>query len=486
MQSQTKIFSCLVKDFMRPDPAVVPPTATVEEALRIMNETRATSILVADGAGKLVGIFTEKDVTRRVALRCDGSEPITAVMTVPVRKVKTTDYLYHAIARMRRFGHRHMPVVDTENHPAGIIDLHDAIAVVSEQMIGQIDRLTQEGTMDGLREVKAAQVEVANQLLADNLPGPEIQALLTHVNNDIYRRIVELSLAGMKEAGLGDPPVAFEVFVMGSSGRGENFLFPDQDNGFILGDYPDERHGEIDAFFIELADRMTRNLAEVGFPLCRGHVMATNPLWRKTLPQWQAQTALWFQKRSHFMVQLSDIFFDFQPVYGEGVLARALRRHIIHLAKNSPAYLQAMFETEGERHVALGLFGRLRKERENRKHRGKINLKHGGLMPLIGSVRLLSLRRGLETTPTLDRNAELHKAGVLDDEEVDNLRAAFDQVTGFLLHQQLRDFEARQEVCNFVPPGGLSRRERRLLVSSLRAIDSLQQKVRMEFTGEVF
>ncbi len=486
MQSQTKIFSCLVKDFMRPDPAVVPPTATVDKALRIMNETRVTSVLIASSGEGLIGIFTEKDVTRRVALRCDGTEPITAVMTSPVRKVKTTDYLYHAIARMRRFGHRHMPVVDAENRPAGIVDLHDAMASASEQMIGQIDRLTQEGTMDGLREVKAAQVEVANQLLADNLPAPEIQALLTHVNNDIYRRAVELRLADMKTAGLGDPPVAFDVIVMGSGGRGENFLFPDQDNGFILDGYPDERHGEIDTFFIELAERMTQSLAEIGFPLCRGHVMATNPLWRKTLPQWQAQTTQWFQKRSHFMVQLSDIFFDFQPVYGGGALARALRRHVTHLIRNNPAYLQAMFGTETDRHVALTLFGRLRKERKDPRHLGKINLKHGGLMPLVGSVRLLSLRRGLETTPTRDRIAALHEAGVLDDEEMDSLRAAFAQVTGFLLRQQLRDFETGKGVSRFVPPGSLSRRERRLLVSSLKAIDTLQQKVRMEFTAEVF
>ncbi len=107
-------------------------------------------------------------------------------------------------------------------------------------------------------------------------------------------------------------------------------------------------------------------------------------------------------------------------------------------------------------------------------------------MPLIGSVRILSLRQGLETTPTRDRIAALHEAGVLDNEEVDNLRAAFTQITGFLLRQQLRDFQAGREVSNFVPPGSLSRRERRLLVSSLKAVDSLQQKVRMVFTAEVF
>jgi signal-transduction protein with cAMP-binding, CBS, and nucleotidyltransferase domain len=484
MQSQTKIFSRLVKDYAQTDPLIVPPEESVEKVLGKMIAGRATCVLVAGDQAGLVGIFTEKDALRRVALRCTGDEPISAVMTSPVQSVLAEDYLYHAIARMRRFGHRHMPVVDREGRPAGILDLHDAIADAVGEVMGQIDLLTQEGTRDGLREIKAVQVDLAGRLFEDGLPAPEIQALLTHVNNDIYRRVVEQCLAGMRTEGLGPPPVAFEVIAMGSSGRGENFLFPDQDNGFILEDYPDERHGEVDAFFISLAERMTQGLDEIGFPLCRGHVMATNPLWRKSLSQWLAQIEFWFRKRSAFMVQLSDIFFDFQPVYGEGALARSLRGHTTAQVERTPVYLQAMFSKEADRHVALGLFGRLRKDREDPRRR--VNLKHGGLMPLVGSVRLLALRSGIEETPTLGRLGALRGAGVLDENEADDARAAFGHVTGFLLRQQLRDFARGAEVSRYVAPAALTRRERKLLASSLKAIGSLQEKVRMDFTGEVF
>ena len=80
MQSQTQIFSCLVDEFFRPGPLIVSPDTTVREALAAMTENRASHALVADSQRGLVGIFTERDVTRRVALRCEGSEPITAVM----------------------------------------------------------------------------------------------------------------------------------------------------------------------------------------------------------------------------------------------------------------------------------------------------------------------------------------------------------------------------------------------------------------------
>jgi hypothetical protein len=57
---------------------------------------------------------------------------------------------------------------------------------------------------------------------------------------------------------------------MGSGGRGESLLFPDQDHGFVLADYPDEQHGEIDPWFIELAERFTATLDRLHFPLCDG------------------------------------------------------------------------------------------------------------------------------------------------------------------------------------------------------------------------
>ena len=61
---------------------------------------------------------------------------------------------------------------------------------------------------------------------------------------------------------------------------------------------------------------MTKELDDIGFPLCDGYVMATNPLWRKSRSQWRDQLRYWGRKRSVVAVQLSDIFFDFRCGYG--------------------------------------------------------------------------------------------------------------------------------------------------------------------------
>ncbi len=259
-----------MNDFLRSDPLIFPASENLENVIAQMAEKNAACVLITDEDDALAGIFTEKDVTRRVALRCDGAETIQQVMTTPVHVSTREDYLYRAMASMRRLGHRHMPVVDEANRPLGLLDLQDAMAVAAEQIMGHIDAFTQDSDLYGLHEVKAAQVDVAQGLLEDNLPAPGILALLTHVNNDIYRRVCVRAIAFIKEERGGDPPVRFSVIVMGSSGRGENFINPDQDNGMILEDYPLGRHDEVNAYFIRFSELLTQTLEVIGFPLCAG------------------------------------------------------------------------------------------------------------------------------------------------------------------------------------------------------------------------
>ena len=485
MQSQTAIFSKLVKDFMRRVPLAVEagiPCARVIERLAAEDASSAT---VTDGKGRPVGIVTEQDITRRVAFKALPETPVEDVMTAPVMTIPSDEYLYYAIARMRRRGLRHMPVVDGDGGLVGMLDLHDALSVAAERRVGQIDALTRDDSVDGLKQIKAAQVELAAQLLEDNLPAPEIQALLTHVNRDIYHRLVDLALSAMEAEGYGPPPVGFCVVVMGSGGRGENFLYPDQDNGFILGDYPDDRHAEIDSWFIELAERLTADLDAVGIPLCRGYVMATNPLWRKTLTQWKEQIALWSRKRNPTALRLCDIFFDFRGAWGDAAMAKELRAVVTRVASANPAFLRDMYADDAEHGVALGFFGRFITERKDKEHKGKINLKHTGTLPLVESVRLLALREGIEELSTLGRMKALHGAGVLGGDEYDYLFGAYHLITRLLLRQQTADFKAGVRVSSYVDPKSLTERERDMLVDSFKAIRELRGRVRGEFSVDV-
>ena len=87
MQPRTKIFSHRVRDYMRRSPVVVSNEARVGELLEQMASARRTSALIVDSEGRLCGIVTEQDVTCRIALRGDGDDSVSDVMTSPVNKV---------------------------------------------------------------------------------------------------------------------------------------------------------------------------------------------------------------------------------------------------------------------------------------------------------------------------------------------------------------------------------------------------------------
>jgi signal-transduction protein with cAMP-binding, CBS, and nucleotidyltransferase domain len=470
---------------MQAPPVVVAGEVSAGEVVARMTEAAASAAVVVDDEQRLAGILTEQDVTRRIAGRAVEDQPVALFMTRPVATVAIDQPLYQAIGVMRRHGLRHMPVVDAAGAFAGMLYLHDALAVASAGLVEQIDRLTHEGTLEGLREVKAAEVELAADLIADRVPAPEIQSLISAINNDIYRRVISLDLDAMRGSGWGAPPVAFAAIVMGSGGRGESYLFPDQDNGLILDDYPDTDHARIDAFFIELAARTTAHLDQLGFPLCRGGVMAINPVWRKSISQWRHQVGLWELRRGEIALQLADVLFDFQSVFGERRLADELWSAILGLCRDNPGFLRELFGVQAEHRAGLGWFRRLLTERSNPAHRGHMNLKYSGTLPLAEAIRLLALRAGIAVTGTLARIDALSAAGELSRDEQDYLRAAFDHITGLQLRQQIADFQAGRATSNFVDPADLTAREIELLKDAFRAINALRARVRAELTGEV-
>lgn len=107
------------------DVVSLPPTATALEAAQHMNEHRIGSVLVVDG-DTMVGIFTERDVLRRVV--AESRDPAaTALSDVMTRKVAYAgpDTTLDEIRRvMREARIRHMPVLEN-NRVTGMISIGD-------------------------------------------------------------------------------------------------------------------------------------------------------------------------------------------------------------------------------------------------------------------------------------------------------------------------------------------------------------------------
>ncbi|WP_417798410.1 DUF294 nucleotidyltransferase-like domain-containing protein [Terasakiella pusilla] len=485
MHKQTKIFAKRVIDFMHTAKVCVEVGTFCETAISRMVETGAKACVVVDGHGKLAGILRQQDILSKVVFKVAPQALIDSVMDDRVQTMRADEYLYHAIGRMRRYGVSELVVVDTAMKPVGMVYLQDAVEIAATDLMQQIDRLSGEGDVESLRGVKAAQVDLAHDMFEDHQPASIVQQLLTHINKDIYSRIIHDNVCHMEAEGWGRPPVDFCAIVMGSAGRGENYLFPDQDNGFILQDYPDEDHNKVDEYFRELASRMCRDLDEVGFPYCTGYVMATNPLWRKSISQWRQQVGLWGKKRNSIALRLADIFFDFQPVYGQTSLADELRYTLVDAVKKNHFFLQEMYSLQADHTVGINIFGRLGLE-ETGDNAGLFDVKYRATLPLVEAVRLLSLKSGIESTGTLERVERLHKARKVSDTEQEYLVFSFNFLTKILLKRQIEAFKSNAPVTRFVDPKTLSRQEKETLLRALRHVEAFRKRLKAEVTGDVF
>ena len=363
MTQPTEIFFLTAREHARRPAVAVQPGAPLREVVGRMATEKASAVVAVDGDGRPAGIVTERDIVRRATFAAPPEQPVRDLMSWPVRCIREDEHLFIAIARMRRLGHRHMPVIDGEGRLAGILDLHDAMGRAARGMVVMIDDLTRDDSDDGLREIKAAQVRVADTLFAANVAVGDIQATLSHVNNDIYARLLERNLAAMADEGMGSPPAPFAMIIMGSGGRHENFLTPDQDYGFVIEDGADALGEREDGWFAALAERLSRDLDAVGLPYCDGGVMATNPQWRKTLAGWKDQVDTWCRRARIDPLLDFDIFFDFRLGWGDARLAAALREHVTRRTAGNEAFLRELHATSRDHGTALAWFGRFATER---------------------------------------------------------------------------------------------------------------------------
>ena len=235
--AHTGLFRRLVCDYMDDPPPKLPKGTSCRDAVAVLRKHAASMVVITDGTSRLRGVVTDHDVVHGIAFRAPPTTPVDEVMTRMVETVARDEYLFRAIARMRRLALHHMPVVDSHGDLCGVLHMHRAMAETVPEFLNLIERLACEQNLPGLQQLKSAQVHLVEALAKEQIAFDEIQRLLTFTNEDIYRRVVEQALVEMKEEGWGEPPVEFDVIVMGSGGRGESFLYPDQDNGFILQDY---------------------------------------------------------------------------------------------------------------------------------------------------------------------------------------------------------------------------------------------------------
>ena len=117
-----------IGDVMRTRVVTVEPGDSARLAVLRMLEEGVGSVAVCDG-GRLVGIFTERDLLTRVVRqgRDLARTRLAEVMTADPEALTPDDRICFAINRMHSAGYRTVPLVDTDHHPIGVVTVNDVV-----------------------------------------------------------------------------------------------------------------------------------------------------------------------------------------------------------------------------------------------------------------------------------------------------------------------------------------------------------------------
>ncbi len=137
-------------EFCDQEAAKVSVEATAAEAIRTMLDRRVGAVGVIDSAGRVAGIFTERDVLRKLALRQDNPEttPVRELMTTPVEMATLATGPGEALVTMVERHFRHLPIVDNDGRLLGMLSIRNLLEARIEDLTRELDSLEQYVTND--------------------------------------------------------------------------------------------------------------------------------------------------------------------------------------------------------------------------------------------------------------------------------------------------------------------------------------------------
>jgi CBS domain-containing protein len=299
---------------------------------------------------------------------------------------------------------------------------------------------------------------------------------VTAVTDAAVNRLIELAASEF-----GPPPARFAFVALGSEGREEQTLATDQDHAIIYEDVPEERDAAVQGHFLKLGRFVSDGLAQAGYPLCLGEIMAGNPRWCRPLRTWKAYFSEWLKTAEPKDILDLKIFFDFRPVFGELDFARQLRRHVDEVLAQEPPFLLHYAQYTLQYKAPLSFFGHIVLE-EGREGLRTFNIKDA-LMPVVNFARLYAFRHGVADVNTLDRLHALLDIGEIREGLHDEAVKVYDYLMQLRLAHQVRALDRDKVPDNDIDPKELAHIEETLLKQAFAQIANIQKKVSFDFLG---
>jgi CBS domain-containing protein len=384
-----------LKALVRREPVYCTAAATVREALERMSEEGVRTIAVVDGQRRPLGIFTLLDLMERVVLPgVPLSTPVQQVMTTKPAMLDELSNAQEGLALMASRGFHQLLVV-RDGELAGIVTERDLFGLQRVTMRNITQSVRQARDVPALQRIVADIAALTDNLVAQGAAAEPLTHTITALNDSLTQRLFELLLPKFQ---LGD--VAWCWLAVGSEGRREQTVATDQDNAIVFEcgqhDVPATRER-----LLRFASAANEQLAELGFPLCTGNIMARNPDCCLTVDEWRGRFAAWMREPTPEALLAANIFFDFRPLTGDHTLAERLRGWLDATSGENKLFLRMIVANALQAEPPLGWIRTFRTDEG--EFAGTIDLKTHGTRIFVDAARAFALALGIGDTNTSQR-----------------------------------------------------------------------------------
>lgn len=382
-----------IKALVRRDPVYCGSDTPVRTALERMSQEGVRTIAVVDGIRRPVGVFTLIDLMERVVLPgMPLSTPVEQVMSACPVLVDELSTAQEGLALMASRGFHQLLVVRA-GELTGIVTERDLFGLqrVSMRNVTQSIRLARD--VPTLRRCVGDIEALTGNLLAQGAAAEPLTHTITALNDALAQRLFELLLPRFP----GIAPLRWCWLAVGSEGRREQTVATDQDNAIVFDAAPADVEAAREAL-LEFARAANAALAELGFPLCVGNIMARNPDCCLTLDEWRARFASWMREPTPEALLGANIFFDFRPLFGDATLALVLRQWLDATSGENRLFLRMLVANALQAEPPLGWIRTFRTDAGE-----TIDLKTHGTRIFVDAARAFALALGIPETNTAQR-----------------------------------------------------------------------------------
>ncbi|MFV9655426.1 putative nucleotidyltransferase substrate binding domain-containing protein [Pseudomonas sp. NY15366] len=450
------------------------PDTPLRDAVRLMHEQHVGSIVVLDPADKPLGIFTLRDLRRVVADGVDLAQPIGNLMTPDPFHLAPDASAFDAAIAMTERHIAHVCLVEHEKL-CGVISERDLFSLQRVDLVHLARTIRHAGKVETLAGLRSDIRLLVDRMLAHGASSTQITHIVTLLNDHTVCRVIELTLEDM-----GDPGIPFTWLCFGSEGRREQTLHTDQDNGILFEASDAAEAAAVRERLLPIAREINQRLAQCGFTLCKGNIMAGNPELCLSRQEWSRRFAGFVLEATPENLLGSSIYFDLRTIWGPDEGCEQLREELLRRVANNSLFQKMLAENALRQRPPVGRFRDFVVARSG-ADKDTLDLKVQGLTPFVDGARLLALANGIGAVGTLERLRALIAKGVID--ALDG--AAYEEAYHFIqqTRMQQHQLQARDELpySNRVDPDHLNHLDRRILRESFRQAQRLQSSLAMRY-----